>query len=582
MSVTSDPNVSSLTSLLSQTTVEDDENELSFAGRSLKLNEAEDAKDIIEMIDNFKNMRALRMSGNTVGLNAALAIAVSLEKHPEFQRALWSDMFTGRLREEVPPTLKALGAGVMTAGAHLVELDLSHNAFGAIGVEGIEELLLSPSCYSLKELHLNNNGLGISGGKLLAKTLLKCHENSVAAGAPFQLSVFVSGRNRLENEGAEALAKAFKTIGTLERIEMPQNGIRHKGILALAKAFASNPSIKILNLNDNIFSENGSQAMAEALPNLQELEVINFGDCLLKTGGAKAIGESLRDSHSSLKQLILSGNEIGRDGAITVIKAMKNKEHLENIELNENAVGEDGIEEIRVYMESIGKLDSLGTFSDDEGDDEEEEEEEVEEEEYIEEEEEEEEELEDDDYVEEDELGDNLISNKSVKTPLKATAKEFLAFPSPNKLLQLGNTETIVNLIKDELGDSSTNVDDVVKTFLKIASVVDFQNEKLKKAANKCTDTLFSELLKENPEENASLLLNSLLVHMGLLKGEDHKCRSPGNLNGSLIVLEHCVQQSYFPSLGRDILSAFISRPSTMLENCSEMQHKFLQTIHKF
>jgi Ran GTPase-activating protein 1 len=32
-------------------------------------------------------------------------------------------------------------------------------------MEGLVDFLKSPSCYSLKELRLNNNGLGITGGK---------------------------------------------------------------------------------------------------------------------------------------------------------------------------------------------------------------------------------------------------------------------------------------------------------------------------------------------------------------------------------------------------------------------------------
>jgi len=64
------------------------------------------------------------------------------------------------------------------ANAQLVELDLSDNAFGPIGMDGIAELLKSPSCFTLQELRLNNTGCGITGGKLLAKTLMECYENS--------------------------------------------------------------------------------------------------------------------------------------------------------------------------------------------------------------------------------------------------------------------------------------------------------------------------------------------------------------------------------------------------------------------
>ena len=51
----------------------------------------------------------------------------------------------------------------MSSGAHLVELDLSDNAFGPDGVKAVRELLESEACYSIQELRFNNNGLGIGG-----------------------------------------------------------------------------------------------------------------------------------------------------------------------------------------------------------------------------------------------------------------------------------------------------------------------------------------------------------------------------------------------------------------------------------
>lgn len=86
---------------------------------------------------------------------------------------------------------------------------MSDNAFGPIGVEGLASLLRSSSCYALEELRLNNNGLGIGGGKLLANALLDCYECSKKQGKPLALKIFIAGRNRLENEGAKALAEVF-------------------------------------------------------------------------------------------------------------------------------------------------------------------------------------------------------------------------------------------------------------------------------------------------------------------------------------------------------------------------------------
>lgn len=60
----------------------------------------------------------------------------------------------------------SLGDALIKAGAKLTELDLSDNAFGPDGVKSIKKLLMSPVCYSLEILRLNNNGLGIGGGKV--------------------------------------------------------------------------------------------------------------------------------------------------------------------------------------------------------------------------------------------------------------------------------------------------------------------------------------------------------------------------------------------------------------------------------
>lgn len=43
----------------------------------------------------------------------------------------------------------------------------------------------------------------------MSDALLQCHKASVEADKVFELKVFVAGRNRLENEGATALAGAF-------------------------------------------------------------------------------------------------------------------------------------------------------------------------------------------------------------------------------------------------------------------------------------------------------------------------------------------------------------------------------------
>ncbi|CAG2057291.1 unnamed protein product, partial [Timema podura] len=198
--------------------------------------------------------------------------------------------------------------------------------------------------------------------QLLSQALLDCYQSSNEAGRPLALKVFVAGRNRLENEGAKALAKVFKMVGTLEEVTIPQNGIYHVGVTALCEAFALNPNLRLLNLNDNTVREKGAIAMAEALPSLQNLIHLNLGDCLLKTKGALLLAEALTDGHSKLQEVHLGFNEITAEGGLALAKAMKNKKDLKQLELGGNMFGKIGRKHLILELKESSRLDALGSL----------------------------------------------------------------------------------------------------------------------------------------------------------------------------------------------------------------------------
>ncbi|NXI52863.1 RAGP1 protein, partial [Chloroceryle aenea] len=523
--------------------------QLSFKGQSLKLNTAEDAKEVIKQIEEFDGLEALRLEGNTVGVEAAKVIAKALEKKSELKRCHWSDMFTGRLRSEIPPALISLGDALITAGAQLVELDLSDNAFGPDGVRGFEALLKSPACYTLQELKLNNCGMGIGGGKILAAALKECHRKSSAQGKPLALKVFVAGRNRLENDGATALAEAFGIIGTLEEVHMPQNGINHPGITALAQAFAINPLLKVINLNDNTFTEKGALAMAETLKALRQIEVINFGDCLVRSKGAVAIADAVKEGLHKLKELNLSFCEIKRDAALTVAEAIEDKAELEKLDLNGNCLGEEGCEHLHEILEGFNMAAVLGSLSDDEGEEDEEEEDEEEDEE-------EEQQLRETGQEEQESLTPKKIIASQDSTPVPSPPVDvdtFLAFPSPEKLLRLGPKCSVLIAQQVDVSD----VEKVVTTLLRISSV--FKDEApVKTAVHETTDALMRKAFT-SATFNSDTFVTSLLIHMGLLKSEE-KIKAAPSLYGILMTLNHMVQQDYFPKALAPVLSAFVTK----------------------
>ncbi|XP_032825970.2 ran GTPase-activating protein 1 [Petromyzon marinus] len=562
---------------------------VSFKGECLKLNTAEDAGVVVTAIQKCEHMEALSLEGNTIGVEAAKAIATALAEKPHFQRALWSDMFTGRLRTEIPPALTALGNAMVTSGARLVELDLSDNAFGPDGVRACDTLLRSRACFSLRTLRLNNCGMGIGGGKILAEALSECHRASAAEGKPLALRVFVAGRNRLENEGASALAKAFMAMGSLEEVHVPQNGINHAGITALAKAFAKNPELRVLNLNDNTFTERGALSMAEALKVLKKVEVINFGDCLVRSVGAKAIAVALKDGLPHIKELNLAFGEINMDAAMQVAEALETKSFFKTLDLNGNCIGEEGCELLRGTLETINKEHVLGTLSDDEGsegdeDGEDDNEDEEEDDGSEEEEEEEGEGEEDEEEVAGEENGeageesrDGELQVRGValtpKVAARPDASAFLTFPSPEKLVSLGPQRSA--LLLQSVEEDVHNPDKVVETFLKLSSV--YKPETVVQCAVfESADALLQRAFQMANFQQA--FMSSLLIHLGLIKSEE-KVKPVSNLQGPLATLEHVVKQQYFPRSLLPILKVFMSKTNKILEQCEPARNSLLQTL---
>jgi len=568
--------IDQVASMLSKSSVEDVK-VISFAGRKLKLDTANDAKEIVDAIKSTVDVTALRLEGNTLGLEASIVIAEALKEQKKFEKALWSDIFTGRLRSEIPPSLQHLGDGIIAAGAKLTELDLSDNAFGPDGVKGIKKLLMSESCYKLRVLKLNNNGLGIGGGKLLSEAFIQCHESSSLCGTPFALKVFISGRNRLEDEGAKALSKAFKILGSLEEITMPQNGIRPDGVAALAGAFQENKNLKVVNINDNTCTESGAKAIAKCLPSLRNLETLNVGDCLLKNSGALALAPELAADMPNLKEVIASFNEIRIEGALALTKSMKNKNNLTLLNLDGNQLGEqtDDIEEL---MSSFGRIDALAPFDDNEDPDSEDEDEEDEEngDESI--------NNNHDDSADDISLhikGMGIANNSPLlkdgvsKDSTPDDVRAFFSCPTYETWTKINKSqrkELMEEVISEDLVPYPEKI---CHTYVHSCCAVEGDNEAIEEIA----DTILRPAFTDSSIVLESMV-STLLVYLGLLKAE-LKVEKVDSLKGPLQGLQSIIMKEYFPRSLTTHFIAFLMKPNRLLDACPTERHNLLTKLHQ-
>ncbi|XP_048479805.1 ran GTPase-activating protein 1 [Plutella xylostella] len=551
--------LNSIKSALNDTKNEKCESGVDFSGKSIKLNTAADAQPIVDAINQCPHLHHLTLTGNTLGVEAAHAIAKALESHPELKLARWSDMFTGRMKTEIPPALAALGDGMITAGARLRVLDLSDNAFGPIGVEGLAKLLQSEVCSELEELRLNNNGLGISGARLLAAAL---------SHRPPRLRVFIAGRNRLENDGATALAAVFSKMGSLQELALPQNGIYHAGVAALSGALRRNPGLSVLNLNDNTIGAKGADALAGALPSLKQLKEINFGDCLLKSKGALALAAAFKDADLPIERLELSHNEIGRAACQQLAAALAPRPALAKVVLAGNSLG--GADMKRALRQTLGAAAEL---SDGEPSDEE----------YVTGSSEEESGSDEDGSEEEDasqeptvvdpqDLSAVSLDNSGVEE-VESPAARFLQQPSLSNMLALGAQpdETLdqhLQIIKDP----SARITAYSSAVLSLSGL---GTDAAAAAARRMYRALCA---RANAHSGLQWgLANALLAGLGLIKSENKSEQISWSLPPCYSVLASVIAEDYFPTGLRDTLRFFISSKKSQLRELGVDLEKYPQ-----
>ncbi|KAJ1899670.1 Ran GAP Rna1 [Coemansia sp. IMI 209127] len=361
----------------------------SLEGKGFKLTTAEDIAPYLEEISAVEDLEELRLNGNTIGAEAARALADVMRTKTTLKVATLHDIFTSRLKDEVKESLIAI-CGALVELPDLAEVNLSDNAFGPLGAEAMADFLSKHT--GLQVLKLNNNGLGIFGGTTIAQALIACQAECENQGKQPSLHTLVCGRNRLENGSAPAFAKAFSALKTLREVRMPQNGICPEGIVELIGGLSDNSGLTVLDLQDNTFTHSGSAALAQALVKWELLEILNVGDCLLSSTGGRLVAEALKE-RSTLKSVNLQYNEIEQDGAIALAESLSNLKALESLELNGNRfeAESNAVEMIKAALSKndidddvLGSLSDMEELSEDEDeadeadeDEEEEEEEEV-------------------------------------------------------------------------------------------------------------------------------------------------------------------------------------------------------------
>lgn len=156
-------------------------------------------EDIEKVLSDLRDLReqitGIELSSNSLGFEAAKALAEEIKNIPNLEVVIYRDIFVSRLKQDLPKSLLELIKAIEDKNIRV--LDLSDNAFGPIGVAAFDFFLRKTK--TLKELYIENNGLGPEGAEQVAQSLFENEEIS--------LQLLHINRNRLENKGAIAFSK---------------------------------------------------------------------------------------------------------------------------------------------------------------------------------------------------------------------------------------------------------------------------------------------------------------------------------------------------------------------------------------
>ncbi|KAH7087263.1 hypothetical protein BKA62DRAFT_627833, partial [Auriculariales sp. MPI-PUGE-AT-0066] len=324
-----------------------------------------DISKYIETVDDFAAVGEIRLSKNSVGVEAAAALGEAIVKMTSLRIATLSDIFTGRLNTETPLALKSL-CDALQHTTTLSELNFGHNAVGAYA-DAFVGVIEARGGHGLRVIDLQDQGLAPASGNIVAAALERAapaqSTADKAASPSSTLRVFIARWNRLEDGSSAGWGAAFAAHRTLTAIHLERACLRAQGFQNVVLGLASCPNLRYLNLDDNLGAEvdglNTWPDFAKSLRRWTKLAFLAIGSCCLDNEGLELILDVFREGrHTKLVTLALDNDfdpsvypalqEVIADH----LPALKQLGLIGNEEVEEG--DNDNVEEIRTLLKARG------------------------------------------------------------------------------------------------------------------------------------------------------------------------------------------------------------------------------------
>jgi len=148
-----------------------------------------------------------------------------------------------------------------------------------------------------------------------------------------------------------------RTVSTLELLD---NNISHLGCEFIARILGLGPDspIEVLKLDHNDFGTKGVIELVKGLNMNAKLTLLSLCYCDIDVEGSKPLIEIIIYTQSTLRELILKGNQLGNVGLKHICDSLRVSKSLEAIDISDNQISDlnkegsniDGIKELGICL----------------------------------------------------------------------------------------------------------------------------------------------------------------------------------------------------------------------------------------
>lgn len=291
---------------------------------------ADEARELLSPLTEEGNAYTkICFSNRSFGVEAAHVaepILMSLKK--QLVEVDLSDFIAGRSEDDALQVMRIFSTAL--EGCSLKILNLSDNALGEKGIRAFEALISSQN--SLEKLYLMNNGISEEAAKALCELIPSTEK----------LRVLHFHNNMTGDEGALAISEVLKRCPLLEDFRCSSTRVDSEGGIALSEALQTCTHLKKLDLRDNLFGVEAGIVLSKTLEMLGGITELYLSYLNLEDAGAIAIFNSLRQSVPSIEVLEIAGNEITAKAAPALAACLTSKQTLKKLSLSENELEDEG------------------------------------------------------------------------------------------------------------------------------------------------------------------------------------------------------------------------------------------------